>query len=78
MAQGQRFPFTLVLTDPLSNSFVGPILNAADALSLQAEEGCSIRGYETSDDEGLKVEEFQRTEDQNDNLGLNDIKTHNY
>lgn len=77
MAEGQRFPFTLILTDPLSNSFVGPLLNAGDALSLQAEEG-SIRGCETSDDEGLKVEEFQRTEDQNDNLGLNDIKTHNY
>lgn len=51
MAEGQRFPFTLTLTDPLSNSFVGPILNAANALSLQAGEGCSISGYETSDDD---------------------------
>jgi len=76
MADGRRFPFTLILSDPLSNSFVGPVLNAADKLSLQAEKG-SISCHETSD-EGLRIEEFERTETQNEHLGLNDMKTKDY
>jgi zinc finger protein len=61
-AMGQRFPFTLVLVDSFSNSFVGP--------------KCGIMHFNRMcDDEGLEIEEFERTEDQNESLGLNDIRT---
>ena len=64
IASGKHFPFTLIITDPLSNSFVGshPDRGRQDVLSLEG-------------DEGLSVEEFERTEEQNESLGLNDLKT---
>lgn len=52
MADGQLLPFTLILSDPLSNSFVGPVVNAAE--SPQADESWN--------DGGLKIEKFKRTE----------------
>ncbi|KAL3805447.1 hypothetical protein ACHAW5_009453 [Stephanodiscus triporus] len=61
-AIGLRFPFTLILVDPLSNSFVGP------------KQG-TMRCNGMRDDRGLEIEEFERTEDQNETLGLNDIRT---
>jgi hypothetical protein len=59
---GQRFPFTLILVDSVSNSFVGP-------------KSCDMHFNRMCDDEGLEIEEFERTEDQNEGLGLNDIRT---
>ncbi|KAL7536326.1 hypothetical protein ACHAXR_007077 [Thalassiosira sp. AJA248-18] len=67
MAMGQQFPFTVIITDPLSNSFVGTLPEVA-AMSC-----CNA-----FNDEGLEVEEYKRTEDQNESLGLNDVKTENY
>lgn len=61
-AIGLRFPFTLILVDPLSNSFVGP------------KQG-TMRCNGMRDNKGLDIEEFERTEDQNEALGLNDIRT---
>ena len=61
-AMGQRFPFTLILVDSVSNSFVGPTCG-----TIQFNRMC--------DDEGLEIEEFERTEEQNEGLGLNDIRT---
>ena len=61
-AMGQRFPFTLILVDSVSNSFVGP-------------KSCAMHFNRMCDDEGLEIEEFERTEDQNEGLGLNDIRT---
>lgn len=34
--------------------------------------------YAPDDDPNLKVEDYERTFDQNEQLGLNDIKTENY
>lgn len=61
MAGGQTFPFIFIITDPLSNSFVG-----------------NLSRCEVFNDEGLDIEEFERSEDQNERLGLSDIKTENY
>jgi zinc finger protein len=57
MADGNQFPFTLIITDPLANSFVGP--TTPDEKSVQ--------------DSRLEVEPFERTFEQNEILGLNDI-----
>jgi zinc finger protein len=61
-AMGLRFPFTLILVDPCSNTFVGPRCG-----TMHFDRMC--------DDEGLEIEEFERTDDQNEGLGLNDIRT---
>lgn len=82
MATGGRIPFTLILTDPLSNSFVGPKPeNDADAPSTKNadNEEYSVSCHELSlgvdGDKGLEMEEYERTEGQNESLGLNDINT---
>lgn len=78
MADGKRLPFTLVISDPLSNSFIGPIPKDAIALSLQAEKEESTKCYEEYQDHGMDLEEYERTHDQNEILGLNDMMTENY
>jgi zinc finger protein len=78
MAEGNRFPFTLILKDPLANSFIGPIPNDAIALTMQAEQEDSKKCYDTYVDPGMEIEEFERTFDQNEILGLNDMKTEGY
>jgi zinc finger protein len=78
MSQGLMLPFTLVISDPLANSFIGPIPADAMALSLQAEKDGNNSCYEAYVDERLHVEEYERTFDQNEMLGLNDIKTEQY
>lgn len=55
-------PFTLIIDDPLSNSFIFP---ASDILELQ-------------DDPKLVKLEYERTWEQNEELGINDMKTENY
>ena len=59
LADGKIFPFTLIITDPLANSFVGPKPAAGDVVN----------------DEGIHVEAFERSFEQNENLGINDVKT---
>jgi zinc finger protein len=78
MAEGGILPFTLVITDPLSNSFVGPIPQDAVALSLQAEREGNHRCYDLYVDYGMKLEEYERTHEQNEILGLNDMRVENY
>jgi zinc finger protein len=78
MAEGAVFPFTLIISDPLSNSFIGPIPKDAMALSFQAEKEGSGKCYDDYEDPGMDLEEYERTHLQNEELGLNDIKTENY
>ena len=52
--------FTLILDDPLSNSFIFP------------------KGDNNENDPNLKKEEYERTFEQNEDLGINDMKVENY
>eukprot|EP00026_Physarum_polycephalum_P001957 Phypoly_transcript_01961.p2 GENE.Phypoly_transcript_01961~~Phypoly_transcript_01961.p2 ORF type:complete len:436 (+),score=95.42 Phypoly_transcript_01961:1568-2875(+) len=52
-------PFTFIMDDPLSNSYIQNI-------------------YAPDDDPNLTIEDYERTFDQNEELGLNDIKTEDY
>jgi zinc finger protein len=78
MSAGEFLPFTIIISDPLSNSFVGPVPKDAIALSLQAEKDGHNGCYESYIDEAMSVEEYERTFEQNEILGLNDMKTENY
>lgn len=75
---GKSFPFTLVISDPLSNSFVGPVPRDAIALSKQVERDGNNDCYEAYVDKGMSIEEYERTYEQNETLGLNDIKTEHH
>lgn len=72
------FPYTLIIPDPLSNSFIGPIPKDAIALALQAEQDGNNDCYDAYEDNGMTIVEFERTEQQNEDLGLLDMKTENY
>jgi zinc finger protein len=52
-------PFTIIVDDPMANSYIQNI-------------------YAPDDDPNLIIEDYERTFDQNEELGLNDIKTENY
>jgi zinc finger protein len=51
--------FTLIIDDPLSNSFIFPI-------------------GEPKDDKNLIKEDYERTFEQNEEFGINDMKVENY
>ena len=57
--RGERLEYTLVLTDPLANSFIGPL---ADEDTQKQEE-----------DSAIVMEDLERTFAQNESLGLNDL-----
>jgi len=76
--KGEGLPFTLVISDPLSNSFVGPVPEDAIALTMQAEQEDSAECYKHYVDKGMEIVEYERTHDQNEILGLNDMVTENY
>lgn len=78
MQHGKLLPFTLVISDPLSNSFVGPIPRDAIRLALQAEKDDSRACYDCYIDSGMVIEEYERSNDQNDILGLSDMKVEGY
>lgn len=79
LKEGKRFPFTIIMSDPLSNSFIGPSPEDALRLSLQVErEGGCTECLKSYVDPGLVIEEYERTEEQNEELGLLDMKTENY
>ena len=78
LGKGEGFPFTLVLSDPLSNSFVGPVPDDAAALALAAEEEDGQDCYDAYVDAGMTVEEYVRTADQDEILGLADMVTEGY
>ena len=52
-------PFTLILEDPLANSYLQNL-------------------YAPDPDPNMTTEEFERTWDQNEDYGLNDMKVENY
>jgi hypothetical protein len=60
MADGQAFPFTLTIRDPLGNSFISTV----PGTTIPPELDCA-----------LKFEDFERTHDENEDFGLNDINT---
>jgi|Transcript_32002 zinc finger protein len=68
MAEGNRLPFTLIITDPISNSFVGPITESGQAFVQQADQSIS-------DDKRISIEEFQRSREEDDRFGLSDMNT---
>lgn len=78
MSEGRILPFTLEISDPLSNSFIGPVPKDAIALSFQAEKEGNNSCYGTYVDSGMQIDEYERTHDQNEILGLNDMKTERY
>jgi zinc finger protein len=86
MKEGKAFPFTLVLDDALSNSFLGPVPLDALKLAKQAEREGDGEGeggdnqcrYQNYVDPGLEVEEYERSFEQNEALGLNDMNTEQY
>jgi zinc finger protein len=78
MADGKFLPFTLIIDDPLSNSFIGPIASVATALALQAEKEGNKVCYGNYTDSSISIEEYTRSFEQNEMLGLNDIRVENY
>jgi zinc finger protein len=52
-------PFTLILDDPLANSYIQNV-------------------FAPDEDPAMVVEEYERTAEQNEELGLLDMKTENY
>lgn len=60
MADGLAFPFTLTVRDPLGNSFISTV----PGTTIPPELDCA-----------LKFEDFERTHDENEDFGLNDIDT---
>jgi zinc finger protein len=56
---GELFPVTLILNDPLSNSHLQNI-------------------YAPDSDPNMTIEQYERTYEDNENWGLNDIQTENY
>ncbi len=66
LRDGKVFPFTVIMQDPLANSFIGPRRDAA-SFSPISEAG------EAPPDPNLTVEDYDRTFDEDEELGLNDI-----
>lgn len=54
-------PFTLIINDPASNSFI-----------------FSVNHENPENDKNMIIEEYERTWEQNEDLGINDMKTENY
>lgn len=78
LAEAETFPFTIIISDPLSNSFVGPVPKDAIALALQAEKEGTNDCYNSYVDPRMDLEEYERTHHQDEVLGLNDMRTENY
>lgn len=77
-ANGKSLPFTLIISDPLSNSFVGPVPRDAVALATQVQEEGNDSCYDEYVDDGLEIQEYERSHEQDELLGLNDIQTEHY
>lgn len=73
MAEGGKLlPFTLIITDPVSNSFIGPIPaeGGGDIVSVQI-----TNQLETTTDARITIEKFERSQKQNEDIGLSDMIT---
>ncbi len=78
MRQGRKLPFTLCMDDPLSNSFIGPVPEVSILLSKKAEREDNNKCLDEYVDPGIQIEEYTRSKDQDEILGLIDMKTENY
>ncbi|KAJ2386195.1 nucleolar zinc-finger protein, partial [Coemansia sp. RSA 2559] len=58
-ADGQIFPLTLILDDPMAHSYVQNI-------------------YAPDEDPNMVIEDYERSFEQNEDLGLNDINVDSY
>lgn len=72
MMQGRHVPFRLILSDPLSNSFVGP--RRGKLTWVKATKTGSPQHI----DQNLILETYNRTDTDNEILGLCDIVTEGY
>ena len=63
VANGEYFPFTLIIRDPLGNSFVSTRLGSTIPPEL---------------DPNLKMRDFERTWEENEDIGLNDMNTRDF
>ena len=62
MAEGKILPFTLRITDPISNSFVGSVQEGNQPFLQQTNEFIL--------DDNITVEEFHRSQEENDRFSL--------
>lgn len=56
---GDKFPFTMILDDPVANSYVQNL-------------------FAPDPDPNMTIESYERTQEQNDELGLSDMKVEGY
>ena len=63
MADHKDLPFTLIISDPLSNSFVVPVPTDTTSLLLRVEKEDSWDCYDSYVYEGMEVEEYERSHD---------------
>lgn len=68
VAEGSRLPFTLIITDPLSNSFLGPVMEGRQSFVQEIDQSLL-------DDDRITIEEYQRSQEEDDRFGLRDMKT---
>jgi len=75
LRDGGGFPFTMVLRDPLANSFVGPRRDAAAANASRNPLSEATDADVPTVDANLAVEDYERSWDEDEDLGLHDIDT---
>jgi zinc finger protein len=80
IGEARVFPVTLIVNDPLSNSFIGPAHLDPLPSSLLPISGCSLAGKTDCSDEGdtLIIEVYERSWEQNEILGLIDLQADIY
>jgi C4-type Zn-finger protein len=76
--EASMMPFVLIISDPLNNSFVGPKPEVALRLARQAEKEGNNECYDNYNDPKLEVHPYERSFEQNERLGLNDMNTEHY
>ena len=77
VAGGEDLSFTQIIYNPMSNSFVGPVLNNAISILLRSEKEDRWDYYDSYINEGTGVYQYGSSCKQNKHLGLNDIRTEN-
>lgn len=80
MKNGESLPFTIIISDPMSNSFINPVSVEAinpNTFASENENIALIAPDDKNEDivKGLTITKFERSNDQNERLGLNDINT---
>ena len=82
MASAKLFPFTLILRDPLANSFISAPLGRLNKniYCVFLTIGCVFVGsfLPPELDVALKIQEYTRSYEEDEDLGLNDINTRDF